>query len=467
LRRGDTRVDLSPRLVEILGYLAARPGETVPKDVLLDRFWPDVHVTENTVDRAMTRIRKAVEENPAQPKFIQTVARRGYRFIGPVDDGGGPPQADALELWMKGRGSLEALDAGQLQDATEMFERLLAANPGYASAHAAIANAYFLQYELTRPDPSPNRELLQRAIAHAQRACAGDPASGEAWATLGFVLTAAGDVDRARTAARRATVLQPDSWRHHFRHAMACWGQERLDAVDRTLSFKPGFAPAIFVKAMVFVARQAYAAAEEVAARGAAQQSLDAVQSVALPSFGLHWLVGLLQLRRGAVAEALESFGREIDHSRRSHIYSREYRVNALVGEGYAHMTAGRPEAALSSFSQALDTAPHNGRALLGLQCASRAGGRPLEADTLEPRVQASLAELQHAGRLADAGLLQASMYAARADASAACAVLLRALQHAPPGQCGWSIPIEPALAPLRDCPAAAAVLTLLSSRAG
>jgi hypothetical protein len=178
--RGDTRVDLSPRLVEMLGYLAARPRETIPKDVLLDRFWPDVHVTENTVDRAMTRIRKAVEENPAQPRVIQTVARRGYRFIGPVDDGGGPPQADALELWMKGRGSLEALDADQLQGATAMFERLLTSNPNYASAHAAIANAYVLQYELTRPEPSPNRAWLQRAIAHAQRACAEDPASNEA-----------------------------------------------------------------------------------------------------------------------------------------------------------------------------------------------------------------------------------------------------------------------------------------------
>ena len=80
--------------------------------------------------------------------------------------------------------------------------------------------------------------------------------------------------------------------------------------------------------------------------------------------------------------------------------------------------------------------------------------------------MHASLAELTQAGRLAGAGLLQASRYAARADASAAYEVLLRVLQQAPPGSCGWSIPIEPGLAPLRDCPAAAAVLTLLSSRA-
>ena len=48
LTNDGRNVDLSPRLVEILGYLAARAGTIVTKDELLDRFWPDVHVTENS-----------------------------------------------------------------------------------------------------------------------------------------------------------------------------------------------------------------------------------------------------------------------------------------------------------------------------------------------------------------------------------------------------------------------------------
>jgi DNA-binding winged helix-turn-helix (wHTH) protein len=61
-------VDLSPRLVEILGYIVARDGEIVTKDELLERFWPDVHVSENTLTRAIADIRKAIKDEAAEPK---------------------------------------------------------------------------------------------------------------------------------------------------------------------------------------------------------------------------------------------------------------------------------------------------------------------------------------------------------------------------------------------------------------
>ena len=48
LSREGSQIELSPRLVEILAYVVERDGEIVSKDELLDRFWPDVHVTENT-----------------------------------------------------------------------------------------------------------------------------------------------------------------------------------------------------------------------------------------------------------------------------------------------------------------------------------------------------------------------------------------------------------------------------------
>ena len=114
--------------------------------------------------------------------------------------------------------------------------------------------------------------------------------------------------------------------------SMACWGQERLDAVDRTLALMPDFAPSYLVGAMVFVAPQPFPAAEALAAKGAARQSLEAASQAftpsergvrprvegpassergisarvegAFPAFGLHWLLGLLQLRKGDVAGA-------------------------------------------------------------------------------------------------------------------------------------------------------------------
>src|SRR5687767_6969127 len=136
-------VDLSPRLVEILAYLASHPGETISKDALLDRFWADVHVTENTLTRAIADIRKALQDDAAEPMFIQTVSRRGYRFVAPAVAG---PQssafgnADPFEEWVKGRLSLEALDAAHLTDTTAAFERQIEARPDYAPAHAGVAN---------------------------------------------------------------------------------------------------------------------------------------------------------------------------------------------------------------------------------------------------------------------------------------------------------------------------------------
>ena len=57
-------------------------GQIVTKDELLERFWPDVNVTENTLTRAIADIRKAIGDDAAEPQYLETASRRGYRFIG-------------------------------------------------------------------------------------------------------------------------------------------------------------------------------------------------------------------------------------------------------------------------------------------------------------------------------------------------------------------------------------------------
>ena len=74
-------MDLSPRLVEILTAIIEKNGEIVTKDELLDRFWPGVNISENTLTRAIADIRKALGEQASEPQYIQTLARRGFRFI--------------------------------------------------------------------------------------------------------------------------------------------------------------------------------------------------------------------------------------------------------------------------------------------------------------------------------------------------------------------------------------------------
>src|SRR6185312_5908515 len=75
----------------VLCYLAERPGRLVTKQELLDAIWPDVHVTEGVLKRAILEIRKALDDSTEDPRFIQTLHRRGYRFLLSTNDQPHPP----------------------------------------------------------------------------------------------------------------------------------------------------------------------------------------------------------------------------------------------------------------------------------------------------------------------------------------------------------------------------------------
>jgi DNA-binding winged helix-turn-helix (wHTH) protein/tetratricopeptide (TPR) repeat protein len=85
LLRDGQNVPLSPKIIDLLLFLAARPSVLVSKDDLFRALWPDVAVTDNALTQAVSELRQALGDDPANPKFVQTVARRGYRFIAPVE----------------------------------------------------------------------------------------------------------------------------------------------------------------------------------------------------------------------------------------------------------------------------------------------------------------------------------------------------------------------------------------------
>jgi DNA-binding winged helix-turn-helix (wHTH) protein/Flp pilus assembly protein TadD len=84
LRDGQP-MPLSPKLVDVLLYFVSRPTVLVTKEELFDAIWPDVSVTENALTQAISDLRQALGDDPSSPTYIQTVARRGYRFIAPVE----------------------------------------------------------------------------------------------------------------------------------------------------------------------------------------------------------------------------------------------------------------------------------------------------------------------------------------------------------------------------------------------
>lgn len=77
-------VPLTPKAFELLSTLVQKSGRVVGKDELMHELWPDSFVEEGNLTQHVFALRKALGENYGEPKFIETVARRGYRFIAAV-----------------------------------------------------------------------------------------------------------------------------------------------------------------------------------------------------------------------------------------------------------------------------------------------------------------------------------------------------------------------------------------------
>ncbi len=84
LYRGDERIALTGKGVETLLVLLESAGRLVEKDTFMDSVWPDTAVEENNLSQSIAAIRKALSDDPASPRYIETVARRGYRFLAPL-----------------------------------------------------------------------------------------------------------------------------------------------------------------------------------------------------------------------------------------------------------------------------------------------------------------------------------------------------------------------------------------------
>src|SRR4051794_31003090 len=98
LWRDDTEVALPPRVLGVLELLIDRAGQIVARQDLLDGVWKDAFVTDTSLAEAVSFLRQALGDDPQAPRYVQTIHRRGYRFLSPVvvETGGqtpGPPGA--------------------------------------------------------------------------------------------------------------------------------------------------------------------------------------------------------------------------------------------------------------------------------------------------------------------------------------------------------------------------------------
>src|SRR5438445_8888357 len=87
LRKDGERVRIQEQPFRILTMLLDRPGEVVLREEIRRRLWPNDTVVEvgHGINAAVLRLREALGESAENPRFVETLARRGYRFTGPVE----------------------------------------------------------------------------------------------------------------------------------------------------------------------------------------------------------------------------------------------------------------------------------------------------------------------------------------------------------------------------------------------
>lgn len=190
LDRGE-KIAIQGKPFELLIALLELPGQLVTREVLYSRLWRDVTADyQHGLDTAVKKLRKALGDPPHDPIYIETLPRRGYRFIGDVsgpshqptaqvtamDSYAAPPfrveaDSEANRLYLEGYHLWNKRTPGSLRKALGFFRRAAQMEPTNAHHQAAIAQAFvmFASQGVQRPID---------AIRGSKVGCAGGNSSG-------------------------------------------------------------------------------------------------------------------------------------------------------------------------------------------------------------------------------------------------------------------------------------------------
>ena len=269
LLRDGRRIRLQSQPLLVLEELLARPGELVTREQLIARLWPKGVVDFDTaLNSAVRRLRTALGDHAETPRYIETIPRRGYRFIGRLDTPGVVPQeasaapvapapvssgttlprarwwpsaaavlvvvTAAAAVWTSRVESLRIEGAGPQASASAQaneryqraqflfhrrspgdvalargyYEEAIEFDPGFAPAWAGLAGTYWID---TVHGRLPREQGLPRLRDAAERALAIDPGNAEAHLRLAAYWRSVGDPRRRDEHQRRALELEPDS----------------------------------------------------------------------------------------------------------------------------------------------------------------------------------------------------------------------------------------------------------------
>lgn len=147
LRRQGTRIKLNAQPFQVLLMLVARPGQLLTREQISSELWPDGTFVdyEHGLNSAINRIREALGDTAGNPRFIETLARRGYRFVAPVEciASGETPATSGAQLPLSQGLSAEPNEAG-----ANLFQRILATPQDLPRTSYPVVQTLFILMQL-------------------------------------------------------------------------------------------------------------------------------------------------------------------------------------------------------------------------------------------------------------------------------------------------------------------------------
>lgn len=85
IERPDGVARVEPRVMDVLAAFVASAGRTVTRDELIQGAWGHLHVTDDALSRCISLLRRALRDDPREPRYVETIPKRGYRLLAPLE----------------------------------------------------------------------------------------------------------------------------------------------------------------------------------------------------------------------------------------------------------------------------------------------------------------------------------------------------------------------------------------------
>ena len=202
LWKDGVEVRLREQPLQVLFALLRNPGEVVSRETLRQNLWDNSTYVDfdNGLNTAISRLREMLEDNSTNPMWIETVPKRGYRFIGSL------PRPAAVAAYLKGHHVISPHSPNSMQKSLAFFKEAMALDPLYPLAYHGAALTCILRCLLDDLRP---REALPAADEYLQQGLRCPQREAMVFNTLAMLRTFERRWDEAEVASHEAATLEP------------------------------------------------------------------------------------------------------------------------------------------------------------------------------------------------------------------------------------------------------------------